>query len=136
MKRFIAALAAFLLSLPAAAQTPVVTPLLKQIVHGSWTIAVPNVSQSFTTCEGRVSPVGCWSLVDDRGNMLSGVVRCIQNPGTATEDLYVSADGQPASVTHGFDLPAGVGQCIAWAGAISVAAASTGHQILTSELQY
>ena len=124
-----------LLCADAFAQTPFVGPVWRNAVHGTWTITTGGTVQSFTACQGQTSPVGCWSLVDGNGNMLPTVVRCIQNPGSASEDLFVAMDAL-ASTTHGFDLKPGVGMCFPWGGKISVYATTTNHGLNTTEIQY
>lgn len=62
-------------------------------------------------------------------------MRCVENPGSATEDLYV-AFGATAS-TSSQDLVAGTGAqvCWPWAGPVSVYAATTGHAYIAVEAQ-
>jgi hypothetical protein len=61
-------------------------------------------------------------------------IRCVQNPKSATEDLFV-AFGATASPTIGQDLQAGVQVCWPWSGNVSVYAATTSHAFVAFEAQ-
>jgi hypothetical protein len=124
MKWLLAALFVLASAAAAFAQLPVVGPQWTKVVHGSGTITSGTHAQFVTPT-------------------LSGPNRvfCVQNPGAATEDLFVADDVSgsttpDASSTHGWDLIAGEGVCMPWQGAISVEAATTSHAFLTDEIQY
>lgn len=108
----------------ASAQSPVVGPPWQKVVHNTGTIAFGGTAQTVA-----------WTLIQPNGAALPNVIRCIQNPGSATEDLFVSMDAT-ASPTHGFDLVPGIGQCYFWANTVSVEAATTSHTFLITELQW
>jgi hypothetical protein len=63
--------------------------------------------------------------------MANASVRCVQNPSSATEDLFVSFGGTASTSTT--DLQPSVQQCWPWDGSVSVYAATTGHAFIATE---
>jgi hypothetical protein len=60
-------------------------------------------------------------------------MRCVQNPGSATEDLFVAFGGTASTSSQ--DLTAGAQVCWPWSGPVSVYAATTSHAFIAVEAQ-
>jgi hypothetical protein len=86
---------------------------------------VPAASSTITS--GGTAQTVRWTLT-------AAKIRCVQNPGSATEDLFVQFGGTAAS-TASHDLPAGVQICWPWNGQVSVYGATTSHAFIAFEAQ-
>lgn len=82
---------------------------------------------STTVTTGGTAQSVAWSLTQAK-------IRCVQNPKSATEELFVSY-GTAATTTASHDLQAGSQICWPWNGAVSVYAATTGHAFVVFEAQ-
>lgn len=61
-------------------------------------------------------------------------IRCVQNPKSAIEDLFVNYGGT-AGATGSIDLQPGLMVCWPWNGKVSVFAVTTSHAFVTLEGQ-
>ena len=96
-----------------------------QAVPGNYT-TISYVSSPSVTIGGTAQNIA-WTLT-------AAKIRCVQNPESATEDLFVKFGGT-AAATGSHDLPAGVEICFPWNGAVSVYAATTSHAFIAFEAQ-
>jgi hypothetical protein len=110
-------LAAALCGLAAAASADFVAGDYSQVSY----VAAPKI-----TTGGTAQNI-TWTLT-------AAKIRCVQNPGSATEDLFVQFGGT-AATTASHDLPAGVQICWPWNGAVSVYGATTNHAFVAFEAQ-
>ena len=115
MKKVFLAFAAMCLAVPAFAQ----------FVSGNYSTISYVSSPSITT--GGAAQYISWTLT-------AAKLRCVQNPSTATEDLFVNFGGV-AAATGSHDLPAGVEICWPWNGAVSVYAVTTSHAFIAFDAQ-
>jgi hypothetical protein len=60
-------------------------------------------------------------------------MRCVQNPNSAAEDLFVAFGGIASTASQ--DLPPGAQVCWPWNGAVSIYGATAGHAFIAVEAQ-
>jgi hypothetical protein len=115
MKFVIAALVSAIVATGAAAQSFPPGGTYAQIKYASGTIATGGTAQNVA-----------WSLT-------AAKMRCVQNPSSASEDLFVAFGGTASTSSQ--DLQAGAQVCWPWNGPVSVYAATTSHAFIAVEAQ-